>query len=200
MYTYIHGPKRLFDILLITNNLKVRAQINSLYIFQRYRPTRFHYCNKKGFGKVHSTDVNERMIRRKSQTNAEIDSQEFSIGVNMTKKVSQESRTRLTSFFLDDKLVDLSAGCVSTLKMPLTRIDRNHATNIATFVFRIWVWGLGLWALLLKSVPHLVAMCLSQTVITVSSATDVQGAKTKPDFFDGVVINNYDNIDVISAY
>lgn len=110
------------------------------------------------------------------------------------------SMTNSTSFILDNKLVTLTSECIQELKKPLMNLDRNHRTNIATLVFQPWVWGLGIWALLLESVPHLAAMWVADIIITVFGAIDVHESNSLHQYFHQVVVDHCGGIDVLLLY
>ncbi|EGG07950.1 uncharacterized protein MELLADRAFT_85277 [Melampsora larici-populina 98AG31] len=110
------------------------------------------------------------------------------------------SMANSTSFILDNKLVTLNSECIQELKKPLLNLDRNYRTNIATVVFQPWVWGLGMWALILESVPHLAAVWVADIIITVFGALDLHETNLLHEYFHQVVINHCGGIDVLPMY
>ncbi|KAG0152582.1 hypothetical protein CROQUDRAFT_85709 [Cronartium quercuum f. sp. fusiforme G11] len=127
------------------------------------------------------------------QTNSDVGTLQFNKGTNVTNRPSQDSKNAsiLASFMMNDEWVNLSGNCISALKEPLIILDQ------LIVILDMQVWGLGLYALLLESVPHLVAVCLAQMVIGVSSATDVQEAKELYGYYQSVLFRDCDGLNLI---
>ncbi|KAH9811561.1 hypothetical protein DFH28DRAFT_1097334 [Melampsora americana] len=120
--------------------------------------------------------------------------------IQKASSLNTSTTTNSTSFILDHKPVTLTFECIQQLKKPLVNLDRNHRTNIATLVLQPWIWGLGIWALLLESVPHLAAVLVADLIITVFGVLDVHESTLLHEYFHQVVIDHCDGIDVLPMY